>query len=171
MTCIIRTEMPEDIGAVHQLNAAAFKSEAEPQLVDQLRARGAGLLSLVAEMDGQVVGHIFFSPMEITGEDGRVTPAVGLAPLAVLPGFQNQGIGSQLARAGLDELRRMGHRLVIVLGHANYYPRFGFKPTLPYGIGWDHEVDEAHFMIMELQPGALAGVHGVARYQPEFEGV
>ena len=171
MTLVIRNEDPNDIPAIHRLNVAAFKGEGEANLVDRLRTRGAGLLSLVAEEDGRVVGHIYFSPMTITAEDGRVFPAVGLAPLAVLPAFQNQGIGSQLVRAGLDGRCRMGHRLVIVLGHASYYPRFGFKPSLPCGIHWERPVDEAHFMVAELQPGALAGVQGVARYQPEFEGV
>jgi predicted N-acetyltransferase YhbS/catechol 2,3-dioxygenase-like lactoylglutathione lyase family enzyme len=168
-TVRIRRERPEDIPIIHQINVAAFKSEGEANLVDRLRAHGAGLLSLVAVLDGQVVGNIYFSPMTITDEDGHITEAVGLAPLAVLPDFQNQGIGSQLASAGLDKLRDMGHKLVIVLGQASYYPRFGFKPTLPYGIRWESEVDEAHFMITELQPGALAGVHGVARYLPEFK--
>jgi putative acetyltransferase len=171
MTLIIRNEVPNDIPAIHRLNVAAFKGEGEANLVDRLRARGAGLLSLVAEEDGQVVGHIYFSPVTVTAADGHVFPAVGLAPLAVLPAFQNRGVGSQLARAGLDNLRRLGQRLVIVLGHASYYPRFGFKPGLPYGIRWEHPVDEAHFMVAELQPGVLDGVQGVARYQPEFEDV
>lgn len=171
MDLIIRREETRDISAIHQVNVLAFTGEGEANLVDQLRARGAGLLSLVAEMHGQVVGHIYFSPVTITTADGTLTAAVGLAPLAVLPAYQNQGIGSKLARAGLDELRQMGHRLVIVLGHAQYYPRFGFKPSLPCGIRWEHEVDAAHFMVAELQPGALTGVQGVARYQPEFEGV
>jgi len=168
---LIRREAPGDITAIHQVNAFAFNGEAEANLVDQLRTRGAGLLSLVAEVDGQVVGQIYFSPVSIISGDGLITPAVGLAPLAVLPAFQNRGIGSSLVRAGLDELRRMGHKLVFVLGHAGYYPRFGFNPSLPYGIRWEFEVDEAHFMVAELQPGALAGVQGLVRYQPEFNGV
>ena len=171
MSLLIRHEIVLDIPAIHKLMTAAFSGEGEARLVDQLRTRGAGLLSLVAELDGRVVGHIYFSPMTITALDGRMTPAVGLAPLAVLPAFQNQGIGSGLVRSGLDELRRLGHRLVMVLGHAGYYPRFGFKPALPYGIHWDREVDQAHFMVAELYPGALAGVQGRACYQPEFDDV
>ena len=171
MNIFIRKEEPGDMAAVHQVNLDAFKGEGEANLVDQLRARGAGLLSLVAIVDGRVFGHIYFSEMTITAEDGRVTPAVGLAPLAVLPGYQNQGIGSMLVHAGLDELRGMGHQLVIVLGSDRYYPRFGFKPTHLYGIRWEFEVDEVHFMITGLQPGALVGVQGVARYQSEFDGV
>jgi len=93
-----------------------------------------------------------------------------LGPMAVLPERQGEGIGGALVRAGLAACRAAGYDLCIVLGHAEYYPRFGFRPSAPFGIRWEHGA-EAHFMVLELRPGALAGRGGVARYRPEFDGV
>ena len=97
-------------------------------------------------------------------------PLAALGPMAVAPTHQRQGIGGQLIAAGLDICRAAGYDLAIVLGHREYYPRFGFRPAAPLGIRWEHGA-EAHFMVLELRPGALAGVSGVARYRPEFDGV
>ena len=90
--------------------------------------------------------------------------------MAVLPAWQRRGVGSQLVPSGLALCRAAGYDLVIVLGHTGYYPRFGFRPAPPLGIRWEHGAD-AHFMVMELQPGALAGANGIVRYRPEFDGV
>lgn len=97
-------------------------------------------------------------------------PLAALGPVAVAPARQRQGIGGQLIAAGLEFCRAAGYDLAIVLGHREYYPRFGFRPAAPLGIRWEHGA-EAHFMVLELRPGALAGVSGVARYRPEFDGV
>lgn len=164
----IRLETDADIPAVRTVNQRAFETPAEAGLVDALRARRAGILSLVAEIDGAVVGHIFFSPVDIRGAQG-VFAAAGLAPMAVLPEFQNRGAGSALVRHGLDELRRMCLPAVIVLGHPEFYPRFGFLPALRWGIRYPVEVPEAAFMALELQPGTLQGVSGVVYFQPEFD--
>ena len=126
-------------------------------------------LSLVAERAGQVVGHILFSDLSIITDAGTV-PALALAPMAVLPGFQKQGIGSALVRRGLDECRRQGHQIVAVLGHPHFYRRFGFSSKLasalasPFGGG-------DSWMALELVPGALAGVAGRVEYPPPFEPV
>ena len=88
--------------------------------------------------------------------------------MAIQPKYQRKGIGSQLARAGLEECRRLGHEIVVVLGHPNYYPRFGFTPSKPKGIDCEFEVPEAAFMILELREGALAGRRGTVKFQPEF---
>ncbi|HJQ26168.1 MAG TPA: N-acetyltransferase [Blastocatellia bacterium] len=167
---LIRTEQPEDIAAIRRVNERAFDNPLEANLVDLLRERGKITLSLVAVHDAQVVGHILFSPVVIEAAAQPVA-AVGLAPMAVLPEWQRQGVGSRLVRAGLDECRRLGHRAAVVLGHANYYPRFGFVPASRYHIGSEYDVPDEVFMAMELQPGALADCAGIARYQPEFNEV
>ena len=126
-------------------------------------------LSLVAVDDGQVVGHIFFSPVFASGERGTVR-GMGLAPMAVLPERQRQGIGSMLAYAGIETIRKRKCPFIIVLGHPEYYPRFGFVPASQHGLSsqWDGIPDEA-FMVLVLDKEAMVGVSGVARYRDEFE--
>lgn len=167
---LIRSEQPEDIAAIHRVNHLAFGQEAEAELVNRLRANNKVTLSLVAVSDDQVVGHILFSPVTI--ENGNESfPAIGLAPVAVLPAWQNRGVGSQLVRAGLDECRRADHKCVVVLGHPEYYPRFGFVPASRYGVGCEYNVADEKFMLIELQAGSLQGRKGIAKYQPEFNEV
>ncbi len=164
---IVRNEKPEDIAAIREVNEKAFGQPAEANLVDALRANGKVTLSLVAVQDDRVVGHILFSPVAIESEKETLA-AVGLAPMSVLPEFQNQGVGSRLVRAGLDECRKALHESVVVLGHPEYYPRFGFTPASRYGIKSEYDVRDEVFMIMELREGALAGRSGTVKYQPEF---
>ena len=166
----IRKELPDDIGAIHALNEQAFGQPNEAVLVDALRQNGGLTLSLVAVQNGQVVGHIGFSPVTIE-PDPPDCQALGLAPMAVLPDYQNKDIGSKLVRAGLDECRIIGVDLVVVLGHPAYYPRFGFMPSQPHGIRWEHEVPAEAFMVMELRKGALAAVRGTVRFRKEFDTV
>jgi putative acetyltransferase len=116
-----------------------------------------------------VAGHILFTPVTV-GEDDAVRPAIALGPMSVLPSFQRQGIGGALVRAGLEECRRSGRPLVFVLGHPEYYPRFGFVPTASRGIRWEHPAPEEAFLLVELEGGAADGVRGVVRYHPRFSG-
>ncbi|WP_374687747.1 GNAT family N-acetyltransferase [Promineifilum sp.] len=167
---VVRSETENDYRAVRQVNEVAFGRPAEANLVDALRRAGAVIDSLVAEQDGAVVGHILFSPATLTGEEGVVDTAA-LGPMAVLPAYQRLGIGGELVRAGLDRCREAGYGLCMVLGHAEYYPRFGFRPSRPLGIRWEHDVAEPYFMVAELRAGALEGATGVVRYRPEFDGV
>ena len=168
----IRQQLPKDAPAVRQVNTLAFGRKEEAQLVEAILATPGAIpeLSLVAVVDDKIVGHILFSPIVIETADGAI-PAISLAPMAVLPEYQGQGIGSALVRWGLDACKSLGHRIIIVLGHTEYYPRFGFSAELakdlvcPYG-----EVGEA-WMALELQPGALKDVRGVVRYPPAFDGV
>ncbi len=167
---MIRNETPADYAAVYEVNKLAFDNrDAEPQLVAALRSL-PGVISLVAELDGQVVGHILFTPIDIITSNGNV-PAISLAPLAVLPGYQNLGIGMALSRTGLEVCQAQGHRIAIVLGHPNYYPRFGFSALLakPLACPWEN-CGEA-WMAMELAPGALAGVSGKVIYPKAFQSV
>lgn len=166
----IRDEALEDIEAVRHVNDAAFGRDGEGRLVDELRRQGAAVVSLVAEVDGQVVGHILFSPVTIEGAS-RPDGIVGLAPMAVLPEHQRHGIGGRLIRDGLDRCRQRGAALAVVLGHPEYYPRFGFVPAPPLGVTCEYPVPDEVFMLQELEPGALEGRRGLARYHAAFAAV
>ena len=165
---IIRPETPEDIDSIGYVNLQAFGQECEPELFNKLRNRGVLTISLVALQDSETVGHIAFSPVAI--ESGLSSfEAIALAPMAVLPAYQRQGIGGQLVRASLEECRRLGHEIIVLVGHPDYYPRFGFVPARPKGIECEFEVPEEAWMILELREGALAGRQGTVRFQPEFK--
>jgi len=164
----IRLETPEDRVSIRHVNQEAFGQKEEAEIVEKLRDRGVLSLSLVAVQDDVVVGHIAFSPVEITSESSSFE-ALALAPMAVLPPHQNKGIGSQLVLAGLNECRRLGHEITVVLGHPNYYPRFGFVPAIPKGIKCEFEVPDEAWMVLELREGAFAGIQGTVRFQPEFK--
>lgn len=170
MSLTIREEGPADRTAIYDVNVAAFKTDAEAKLVDALRAAGALRLSLVAESRGQVVGHIAFSPVTVTGEQGTIH-GIGLAPMAVLPTDQRMGIGGRLIAEGLRRLREAHHPFCVVLGHADYYPRHGFRRASTFGIRWEKTVPDEVFHVQELAPGGLTGVSGVVRYRQEFERV
>lgn len=162
----IRAEEDRDRAAVHAINESAFESPAEAELVDALRIEARPLLSLVAELDGSIAGHIMFSPVTLTGHTHLCI--MGLAPMAVTPSLQNCGIGSALVRAGLESCRKLGARAVVVLGHPEYYPRFGFAPSVKFGIRCEYEAPEEAFLIAELQSGFLSGASGTVRYHAAF---
>ena len=163
-------ERPEDAHAIRLVLEEAFGQSNEADLVDALRNRGALTLSLVALRENEVVGHILFSPVTIEST-GSSFHAIGLGPMAVLPPYQGKGIGSQLVRIGLEQCREAGHEIVVVLGHPDFYSRFGFVPTRHRGIHCEFDVPHDVFMIMELRQGALAGRGGLVKYQPEFKPV
>lgn len=166
MTPTIRHETAADHEAVRHVNRLAFGRDDEAGLVDALRSGGYSRVSLVAEIDGAVVGHILFSDLPILTDNGIVS-ALSLAPMAVLPDFQKKGIGSALVQKGLEICRGAGHHIVVVLGHPDYYPRFGFSAKLaeplssPFSGG-------ASWMAAALVPGALDGVEGWVQYPPPF---
>jgi putative acetyltransferase len=166
MTPTIRHETAADHEAVGQVNRLAFGQEDEAGIVDALREGGYARLSLVAEVDGRVVGHILFSDLPIL-TDGGTVPALSLAPMAVLPEFQKRGIGSALVEKGLEVCRGAGHRIVVVLGHTHFYPRFGFSAKLAAPLSSPFGGREA-WMALELAPGALGGVTGWVQYPLPF---
>jgi putative acetyltransferase len=166
MLCI-RSEQPEDITVIRKGHERAFGRSNEGDLVDTLRARGKAAVSLVAVENDRIVGHILFSPVTIESAD-RKFPAVGLAPMAVLPGRQRRGIGGGLVKAGLVECRNAGYDCVVVLGHSTYYPGFGFVPASQYGITSEYEVPDETFMVLTWHGEALKDRGGVVRDQPEF---
>jgi len=163
----VRPETSEDIDSVRHVNEQAFSQEEEAEIVAKLRDRAALTVSLVAVQENEIVGHIAFSPAAIESESLSFE-AVVLAPMAVLPAYQKQGIGGQLIRTGLEECRSLGYEVVVVLGHPTYYPRFGFVPAKPKGITCEFEVPEEAFMVLELREGALRGRSGMVKFQPEF---
>ncbi len=167
---IIRPETPADLASIHHVNEAAFGRPAEADLVDTLRQHGAITLSWVAVDSDHIVGHVLYSPATVSVNETTID-AVALGPVAVEPTFQNKGVGSRLIRESLEALRAQGHSLVFVLGHSTYYPRFGFKPSKPLGIECEFKVPEEAFMVLELRPNALNGMHGIMHYRPEFSDV
>jgi putative acetyltransferase len=167
---LIRAETAEDRALVRRVNELAFGRPNEADLVEALRENVHPYISLVAIGDDEVAGHIFFSPVSIESGDNSFA-ALGLAPMAVLPAYQRRGIGSQLVREGLKESHRLGYDIVVVLGHPNYYPRFGFVRASLKGLRSEYDVADGVFMVAELKPAALSGCSGLVRYHHEFSKV
>lgn len=164
-TIQIREKRESDISSIRKVNDLAFGREVEAQLVDALREAGAAKLSLVAVEGDEIVGHILFSPVTIEGQKEEVA---GLAPLAVVPSHQRMGIGKRLTEEGLKQLKEMGIPAVIVIGHPEYYPRFGFIPASRFGLCCEFPEAGDAFMALELTPHALSGKAGLVRLHPVF---
>lgn len=163
---VIRPEQPSDAGPIGVVHRAAFPSDAEARLVARLRENSHAPVSLVCEIEGHIVGHILFSPVEIVGNTMNAG-GLGLAPVAVRPEYQRMGIGSSLITAGLAASRLAEVAFVVVLGHPEYYPRFGFRNARQRGLSNEYEADEA-FMVIELVPGSLPANGGLVCYGSEF---
>jgi putative acetyltransferase len=163
----IRQETSEDINSIHYVNEQAFGQPQEASIITRLRNRGKVSLSLVAEEESNVIGHVLFSPVTIESAKDSFE-AITLAPMAVLPKHQRKGIGSELVTAGIKKCRRLGFEIITVLGHPEFYPRFGFVPAQPLGIGCEFDVPEDAWMLLELKRGALKGRTGTVLFQPEF---
>jgi len=167
---IIRSEQNQDIEAIHEVNRLAFGQEDEGLLIQRIRDSSGFIpdLSLVAIQDELIVGHILFSRIEIERQHGN-KPVLSLAPMAVHPDFQNQRIGTKLVRKGLKKSRELGYEVVVVVGHPDYYPRFGFVPARDKGLEVPFPVPNEAFMVLELVPGVLERIRGMVKYPPEFE--
>lgn len=174
-TVNIRPERPEEYQWVIELTERAFETMPfsdgkEGQLVHNLRKSNSFIpeLSLVAEHDGKVVGHILFTPVIIDNGTEKFNSLI-LGPVSVLPELQNKGIGSQLILAGHQKALELGHQSVILVGHAKYYPRFGYKPCSTWNIKSTLALpSDDVFMAVELTPGALDKVNGTMILPPEF---
>jgi putative acetyltransferase len=164
---IVRQEQPADAGAVRRVNLTAFETAAEADLVDTLRRNAQPVVSLVAEDNGEIVGHIMFTPVRL-GDHADLN-LMGLAPMAVLPADRRKGVGSALVHAGLRNCLELGAGAVVVLGHTRYYPRFGFQPSVRFGISSPYDAPPEAFMVLELQPGCLRGRSGTIRFHEAFQ--
>ena len=154
----IRDEQAKDQDAVREIVAAEFDTGAEADFVDSVPR----LVSLVADDDGRIVGHILLSPVSVDGKpDAKLT---GVVSLAVVPDRQGEGIGSALMRAGLDRCRQLGCDGVVALGHADYYGRFGFSPASRFGLRFTYQLPEDAFLALELRPAALEGKTGTVNH-------
>jgi putative acetyltransferase len=163
---IIRAERQGDAERIRAVNLAAFETSTEADLVDALRRQATPIVSLVAEDDANVIGHILFSPVTLANEPELTL--MGLAPMAVVPSRQRQGVGLSLVREGLERCRQLNAAAVVVLGHPEYYPRFGFLPAARLSLRSEYDVPEEVFMVRELRDGALRGISGTIRYHPVF---
>jgi len=166
----IRKEKESDIEKIWKVNAEAFESEAEANLVNALRDSGISFISLVAEENKEIVGHILFTPVELISDDSGLK-LMGLAPMAVLPKLQKKGIGSQLVKTGKENCSAQGYDAIVVLGHAEYYPKFGFVPSVKYGIKSEYDVPEESFMVLELNESSLRNKKGIIKYHAAFSSV
>lgn len=162
-TLTLRHESAEDAPRIRAVVEAAFGRASEADLVDALRRADALTISTVAELGGRLVGQIAFSPVTV-----GASPALAMAPVAVTPDRQRQGVGTGLIRWSLAECRRLGHEVVIVLGEPAYYHRFGFTTAAPLGIEAPFPAPVEAFMVLELTPGAMSGCRGRVTYRPEF---
>jgi putative acetyltransferase len=165
----IRPERRTDIPGIRAVNLAAFGTSVEADLVEALRQQADPIISLVAEDGGALVGHILFSPVTLIAHPEL--RAIGLAPMAVVPARQRQGIGSALVHDGLRRCRTLGFGVAVVLGHAEYYPRFGFTPASHFDLRSEYDVPEEIFMVLEFEQGTLKGKSGTIRYHPAFASV
>lgn len=166
---LVRSEEITDRDAVYAVNVAALATPSEADLVDALREQAQPVISLVADVSGEIVGHIMFSPVSLSEHPDL--NAMDLAPMAVVPKYQKNAIGSALVRVGLERCVQLGFAAVFVLGHPEYYPRFGFVPSSRFGIDSEYDVSEDVFMAMELGPEALTGRTGKLKYHPAFSDV
>jgi putative acetyltransferase len=166
MSIQIRSETDADKDAVFGINVAAFPSDAEARLVDSLRLSADPFVSLVAVENQEVVGHILFTPVSLEPFDEL--QLMGLAPMAVSPSLQRGGIGSELVKGGLQRCSALGVGAVAVLGHAEFYPRFGFRPSTQWGIKCEYDAPEEVFMLLELAADYLQNYQGTIRYNAAF---
>jgi putative acetyltransferase len=165
-----RQEEPGDQIAIRRVNEHGFGGGQEADLVDALRQVNAIVLSMVAVDGKDIIAHVLFTEVLVTQADTQLA-ALGLGPMAVLPWHQRKGIGTQLLKIALDKCRRLDYDFVVVLGHPEFYSRFGFSPAKPYGFSCEFDAPDEAFMVLELRENGLAGRSGIVHYRDEFRNV
>jgi putative acetyltransferase len=167
----IRQEKPTDQLEVFEINRLAFGQDNEATLVDALRENRNDFLpelSFVATMEDKTVGYILFTKID---NSGNINQSLALAPVAVIPEYQKKGIGKALIEVGLQKAKELNFKSVIVLGHKDYYPKFGFLPAKKWNIYAPFSVNMGSFMAIELVPEGLKNVSGIVKYPKEFDDV
>lgn len=162
---LVRNEETADIPKIRRVNEEAVETNMEADLVDALRADGAVVISLVAIKENEIIGHILFTQVSLEEFD---TPILGVGPMAVLPKHQRKGVGSILMEAGLEECKSKDYDAVVVLGYPEFYTRFGFTPSVEYGIKSEYDIPPEVFMVKELKKDALVGKSGIIKYHRLF---
>jgi putative acetyltransferase len=168
MKLSIRRQAPGDESAVFNVVHQAFDKPDEAEAVDKIVARQGEDLALVAVLKGRIVGHILFSPMSVENYHGEAK-ITGLAPLAVHPDFQNQGIGKRLVEEGLQQVRELGFTAVVVLGSETYYGNLGFSPGREWNLDFCEGAFGDHFRVIVFDQAAMKDCHGQMHYVPEIE--
>ena len=168
MNITIRKEEENDNIQIYEVNKLAFQQENEGKLIEKIRNTENFIpeLSIVAEIDNRIVGHILFSKIKIVGKS--VYESLALAPMAVIPEFQKKGIGSELVKIGIKMAKKLGFDSIIVIGHKEYYPKFGFQRASKWNIKCPFEVPDDVFMAIELTEKAFEGKAGTVEYPDEF---
>nr|QNO42528.1 hypothetical protein MMHALIEK_00003 [Methanosarcinales archaeon ANME-2c ERB4] len=168
MNTTIRKEEEKDHKQIYEVNKLAFQQENESKLIEKIRKSENFILelSIVAEIDNRIVGHILFSKIKIIGDSDY--ESLALAPMAVIPEFQKRGIGSELIKKGIDKAKELGFDSIIVLGHKEYYPKFGFQRASKWDMKCPFEVPDGVFMAIELTEKAFEGKAGTVKYPDEF---
>jgi putative acetyltransferase len=170
MLISVREERPKDIAKIRLVNIEAFGRPQEANLIEMLRTNGGILLSLLATNEDQIVGHILYSAVTVGSGERKIIGA-GLGPMAVLPEYQRRGIGTKLIEFGTTRLKQSGCPFIVVLGHADYYPRFGFRPASDYGLKCEWSVPDNAFMALALNESKIRDLSGLAKYRAEFSSV
>lgn len=168
----IRPETKDDHKKITEVNDLAFGQKNEGRLIEKLRQTDNFIpeLSLVAELNGEIIGHILFYPITINSASSKFN-SLALAPMSVIQLYQHKGIGSQLIIEGLSSAKKLGHKSVIVLGHSEYYPKFGFRPASHWNIKAPFKVPDNVFFALELVKNELADKGGTVEYPKEFDDV
>ncbi|WHY99635.1 GNAT family N-acetyltransferase [Peribacillus simplex] len=175
MDILIRQELTEDYTMTEKVVERAFKNEEysdkkEHFLVNRLRSSDAFIpeLSLVAiNQDNDIIGHILLTKIQVV-DDENTTDSLALAPVSVAPEYQNKSVGSKLIRAALKKAKEIGYDSIILLGHKEYYPKFGFKPASLWNIKAPFDVPDDTFMVLELTEGTLQNTQGTVHYPKAF---
>ena len=172
MKIIIEAETEDDYEQITRLHLEAFDGDGEAKLVQKLRRTPIYIsnLSLVAKYENKIIGHVLFYPIKIKN-DKIESNSLALAPISVFPKFQRKGVGSKLIQKGLEEAKKFGFNSIIVVGHSEYYPRFGFEKASKYGISAPFNVPENAFFAIELEKNGLKNCNGIVEYPKEFMGV
>jgi predicted N-acetyltransferase YhbS len=165
----IKPEEKQDYGSIEIVNDIAFKQKNESILINKLREKPDFIpnLSLVAKYQNEIIGHILFFPVKIIAKESACI-TLSLAPMSIHPDFQNKGIGSLLIKSGLEQAKKEGFSSIIVIGHPNYYPRFGFLPASKWGIMVPFDVPDNVFLALELYEDELAKCHGMVDFPKEY---